>query len=341
MPYRFSVSKKAVLLGLAVAGIAAIVVMLAMQPRPDGGETAVANTTVIAEAAPVIDVISAPSAFPFVERWAAQYGARGAGEVNVDYQDEIEDLGNSDLAIVGNVTAKNSTFIPVSPQAVAVVYNIPSFPDVPSGMKFNATVLSAVLNGNISRWNNVSISGLNPDLNLPSENIIVIHESSNSSSLALLENYLDSKISWSNDSITVSDSNELASMVRKTPYSIGYVDYSYAIQTKMTFAAIANSDNMYVVPSMESISEAIETGGQVQNIPFINGSRLGNSSYPLVGLYYGVLSDDAENATADFVSWLIDESGGQQTLAEVQYPPVYDNRDLAAYAANKTRNLAN
>lgn len=328
---------KAVLFGLAVVGVAVIAIALAAVQQPNDGAI-IANETQTADASIVIDMVSTTSAFPFVERWVAQYNDHAADTVDVSYEDEIEGLEGSDLAIVGNITSKDGIYIPVSPQAVAIVYNIPSFPDIPSGMKLNATVLSAILNGNISRWNNASISGLNPDLNLPDESIIVVHESDNSSSLALLEGHLGSKISWSNNSITVSGPAELASMVRKTPYSIGYVDYSYAIQTKMTFAAVANSDE-YVVPSTESISEAIETG--VQNAtaspPFVNASRLGNGSYPLVGLYYAALADNAENATTNFVSWLVDESGGQQTLAEVQYPSIYDNKDLAAYVANKTR----
>jgi ABC-type phosphate transport system substrate-binding protein len=67
----------------------------------------------------------------------------------------------------------------------------------------------------------------------------------------------------------------------------------------------------------------------------INSSRLGNSSYPIVGLYYAALADNASsrNATLDFVKWIISENGGQQTLSEVQYPSIYrDNDPLATYA---------
>jgi hypothetical protein len=35
----------------------------------------------------------------------------------------------------------------------------------------------------------------------------------------------------------------------------------------------------------------------------------------------------------DFLKWIVTESGGQQTLLEVQYPPIYSgNEQLAAYA---------
>ena len=141
-------------------------------------------------------------------------------------------------------------------------------------------------------------------------------------------------------------------MVRKTPYSVGYVDFSYAIQTKMTFAAVANPSGEYVIPSIDSIGQAANTSMQIQNAsginqatatpPMINSSRIGNSSYPIIGLYYAALANNASNrnSTLDFVKWITSENEGQQTLSEIQYPPIYrDNDPLAAYAEairNKT-----
>ena len=69
-----------------------------------------------------------------------------------------------------------------------------------------------------------------------------------------------------------------------------------------------------------------------------------SDSYPIVGLYYASLSandnDKQEEegrrrivAMLDFVTWIITESGGQQTLLEVEYPPIYrGNEQLATYA---------
>lgn len=318
--------KRSALLALVAIVAIAIIVGLAARPRPDNPETTIANETDIAEALPVIDVVSVPSAFPFMERWVAQYNDQGAASVDVNYGKGV----GSELAIVGNATANGKTYVPVSPQAVAIVYNIPSFPDVPTGLRLNSTVLSSILNGTIARWSDASIRELNPDLNLPNEEIIAVHEIENTSSLALLEGYLGSNISWANSSESVPGPAELASMVRKTPYSIGYVDFSYATQTKMTFAAVENLGGMYVVPSTDSIDSSVKQGMQnATDFPIINSSRFGNSSYPLVGLYYAALPDNTDNATMDFVAWLINESGGQRTLSEVQYPAI----DIASVAS--------
>ena len=282
--------------------------------------------------------------------------------------------GRSDLAIVGVPDETNNTLdVPVSAQAVAIVYNIPSFPDIPSGLRLNSTMLFLILNGNITWWDDAAIKDLNPTLNLPHERIVVVHSSdddddnsninvNSSSSLVLLKQYLGlQSLSWpKNDSIVASGPAELAEMVRKIPYSVGYVDFSYAVQTRMTYAAIGDADGDYIVPSVQSIGRAVDVALQFHNSsrdrssslqqqehppPTINMSRIVSGSYPIVGLYYASLlanDDDRDKeeegrrrnaAMLDFVEWIISESGGQQTLLEVQYPPIYPgNQQLATYA---------
>ncbi len=338
-------------------------------------QTAATNNTTTMMST-TIDIVSTTSAFPFVQRWAAQYENMqfaSSGNVNVDYLADREIIvadgvrGRSDLAIVGVPDETNNTLdVPVSAQAVAIVYNIPSFPDIPSGLRLNSTMLFLILNGNITWWDDAAIKDLNPTLNLPHERIVVVHSDddddngNSSSSQVLLNQYLGlQSISWpKNDSIVASGPAELAEMVRKIPYSVGYVDFSYAIQTRMTYAAIGDADGDYIVPSTQSIGRAVDVALQFHNSstdrsssqqqehppPTINVSRIVSGSYPIVGLYYASLlanhdSDKEEEgrsrnaAMLDFVEWIISENGGQQTLLEVQYPPIYsDNEQLATYA---------
>jgi len=340
------------------------------------------NTTTTTIMPTTIDIVSTTSAFPFVQRWAAQYEnqqSASSGNVNVDYLADREIIvadgvsGRSELAIVGVPDETINTLdVPVSAQAVAIVYNIPSFPDIPSGLRLNSTILFLILNGNITWWDDAAIKDLNPTLNLPHERIVVVHSSddynnsnnnngNSSSSLVLLKQYLGlQSLNWpKNDSIVASGPAELAEMVRKIPYSVGYVDFSYAVQTRMTYAAIGDADGDYILPSVQSIGRAVDVALQFHNSstgrssslqqqeyppPTINMSRIVSGTYPIVGLYYASLlanDDDRDKeeegrrrnaAMLDFVEWIISESGGQQTLLEVQYPPIYPgNQQLATY----------
>ena len=338
----------------------------------------ISNKTAVSATMPTtMDILASTSAFPFVQRWIAQYENQQLASLinlNIEYLSDREIIAaegdnslSSDLTIVGTPNENNNTlYLPVSAQAVAIVYNIPSFPDISTGLRLNSTILSLILNGSINEWDDAAIKGLNPDLNLPHERIVVVHNNednthgSSSSSQLLLNQYLGSQNSiWPiNDSIVTSEPAELAEMVRRIPYSIGYVDFSYAVQTKMTYAAIGNAGGDYIVPSVNSIGRAIDvalqfynsntdsTPSQEQHLPTINASRIVSDAYPIVGLYYASLSvsNDYEEedeisrrvAILDLVQWIISESGGQQILLEVQYPSIYsDNEQLVAYA-NKT-----
>lgn len=387
--------------------VAMVIVILAIltphfKPRPDfqAGHDEVNNaqltntdtdnneTEVTTNMPTTVDIASTTSAFPFVQRWVAQYEDEqlaSLGKLNVDYLDDGEinadDSKRNDLAIVGipDEMDNGTMYVPVSAQAVAIVYNIPSFPDIPSGLRLNSTILSLILNGNITQWDDKSIKELNPGLNLPNARIIVVHDDedydnqskgdSNSSTQLLLSQYLGlEKINWpKNGSVTASGPAELAEIVRKTPYSIGYIDFSYAVQTRMTYAAIGDAQGDYNAPSIQSIGKAVDLALQFHNSsedqmflqqglqqpvplyppPTINASRIVNESYPMVGLYYAAMSLEniegyTENeegkrtteAVLDFVKWVTSEDGGQQALPEVQYPSIYSgNNQLGAYTS--------
>jgi ABC-type phosphate transport system substrate-binding protein len=376
-------------------------------PRPYTVKTSITNTTngpatvvavqhsnvtqAVALQKNTINVVSTTSAFPFVQRWVAQYNndEQALANVRISYlseDDAYKIVQDNDMAILGSQHSADSSnnnniknliyYIPVSPQAVAIVYNIPSFPDIPSGLKLNSSLLLRIFNGNITEWDDKDIKDLNENLNLPHQRIVVIHGGQNSISLDLLKEYLyPGNLTWPNgkngNSIIVRAPDELASMIRKTPYSIGYVDFSYAVQTKMTFASVANSNNgEYILPSTDSVHQALNSTLQVENISrtsqgksqttqfvMINSTKLGNESYPIVGLYYAAIVVDAgnnkqynftdnRNATLDFARWLTNSNKGQQILSEIQYPPIYNNNSgaLTVYAQaifTKIMNISN
>jgi len=335
----------AIIAAVVVIGIAVALLQLRPIPPPEP-DTTIANTT---EPEAPVNIASARSAFPFVQRWVSQYNNNDdengvSSNIEIGYYLDEPNIPN-DIAIVGDIrhAANGSRAIPVSAQAVAIVYNIPSFPDVPSGMRLNSSLIDLIFNGTIAQWDDPAIKDLNQNLNLPAERIVVVHENGNSSSLTLIKNYLSTEIKWPARSVSVLGPDELATTVRKTPYSIGYVDFSYATQTRMTFASLGSPNGEYVIPSPDSIGLAVNSSILVQNFttaaqtanltpPQMNGSMLGNGSYPLTGLYYASLRNKPSNESMAFVRWMVD--GGQQTLSEVGYPSIYqDNERLATYAA--------
>jgi ABC-type phosphate transport system substrate-binding protein len=298
-----------------------------------------------------INLLAPPSSFPFVEKWVSQYNNNKdrPGTVHVDYTDEVDYLGSNiysntsdflgrhlaDMAITGRAPVDSGNFTfgpmmlsPVSPQAIAVVYNIPGFPDVPSGLKLDRATLGRVLDGNITRWSDPAIKGLNPGVNLPDAAIVVVHEGRPHSATGLLEQYLiQNATRWPEKSIAAESADSLSTVVRQTPYSVGYVEFTYAVQTRMTFAALQNADGKYVEPSMSSIGAAIYNGTMStttsDGLPVMSSAQLGNGSYPIVGLYYYSALEN-KPAVLDFAKW-ISSGEGQQVLKDLHYPSIYES----------------
>lgn len=353
-------------------------------PRNETG-----NSTGLGTGKIMINVFSSPSALTIVDRWVAEYNAEeNLGTVVVDYSENADRIAESyssvgaflsdqsaDLLITGSVSAiplhNDTIFMPISPQAVAIVYNVPGFPDVASGLKLDPQTLAEVLGGNITYWDDSRIVRLNPELTLPHEIIIVVHEAREGSASEMSYRYLSASnysLSWQNSSLTATYPEDLSSLVRRTPNSIGYVEYSYAIQTRMTFAALQNSDGEFITPSGSSIGHAIQNGTVIDSdlhtwnfsnfdndrppltAPTTLIGKLGNGSYPLVGFYYAAFANVAtpanvntttssilgeytssSSATKDFVGWIVSDKG-QEMLEISQYESVYTlNEQLRTY----------
>lgn len=170
-------AKRRVLSGLLVIGIVAvalIIIGIAIQGvlskknrsllnnpvTANQQTTTIANDTSQVTSTPenekaTISVVSTMSAFPFVQRWSAQYNndENAAASLLVRYVDEDDAAKTASegiVPIVGQFTSSNFTYIPLSAQAVAIVYNVPGLPDILSGLKLNATTLSKILNGTIT-----------------------------------------------------------------------------------------------------------------------------------------------------------------------------------------------
>ena len=326
-----------------------------------------------------IELVSLPSATTVVQGWVAQYNAQqNKGIVSASFSRDAESPKNmselfssssADLAVVGNVpdskTSGSHVFlVPVSPHAVAVVYNIPGFPDVSSGLKLNATTLASVFRGNITYWDDAAIKAPNPDLNLPHERIVLVHLGKDDSSADLLDRYLSpgangSSINWAKSSTVVQSVGDLSTTVEQTPFSIGQIDYAYAVQTKMTYGALQNSRGNFVLPTLDSISSAVRNGTRIgnatvlsnvnsgndsllaANIPRVDIPQIGgNSSYPVVGFYDAAfanrtgMSNATSDAVKDFAKWMAGIQG-QRVIGDAQYPAIYDTELMKTYLKQK------
>jgi len=224
--------------------------------------------------------------------------------------------------------------IPMTAGAVAVVYN-----GLPKGLRLTGPVLADIFLGNITRWSDARIAGLNPGMRLPNRPISVARRSDGSGTTWIYTNYLKAvspawrsqvgagkSVAWpvgqgarGNDGV--------AALVKQQSGGIGYVELAYALQQGMPYAALRNRSGAYVLPSVGGVTSAAAASARaIQRdirTPIVNAP--GAASYPISGfsfiLVYKNQADKAKGrAVTQFLNWGLNQ--GQTYARALSYAPL-------------------
>lgn len=209
---------------------------------------------------------------------------------------------------------KDLQMYPILAGAVVIIYNIEPSKNYPSGSNVPTLVLDRqtlvdIYDGTINQWNDPRIIALNPPLTdyLPDAAITVVHRSDASGTTELLTKSLTSfSPDWTAGSATAVDwpvdragngfgakgSQGVAEAVINTGNSIGYVELSYAVSNRLTYADMINKAGRRVTANAESLALAINDFGNAAfddklTATIVDGS--GNGSWPISGYTYLIL----------------------------------------------------
>ncbi|HTB33266.1 MAG TPA: phosphate ABC transporter substrate-binding protein PstS [bacterium] len=290
--------------------------------------------------------------YPLASKWFYSYQQDKGIEINYQsigsgagiqqLQSQTVDFGASDAPMTPdqmNAVSGGVVHIPATMGAVAVVYNVDG---VDSGLKLDGPTLASIFMGTISNWNDKAIADLNPGVTLPDAKITVVHRADGSGTTYIFTDYL-TKVStdWAGTvghstavkwpaGVGAKGNEAVAGVVRQIKGAIGYVEFAYAIQTKMAYAKMKNKAGAFIDPSMDSVTKAAE--GALRRMPadfrvsFTNAS--GDESYPICGFTWFLvpakISDHAKGqAIVDFMNWAMDE--GQKAAPSLNYAPLPDS----------------
>ena len=138
----------------------------------------------------------------------------------------------------------------------------------PGELVLDGPTLADIFMGKITKWDDPAIAKLNPDVKLPSAAIAVVHRSDGSGTTFNFTYYLaDVSADWKSNvgvntavewpvGIGAKGNEGVANNVQNTKGSIGYVEYAYAMQNKMTYADMVNKDGKTVQPTAEAFAAA-------------------------------------------------------------------------------------
>jgi len=209
----------------------------------------------------------------------------------------------------------------------------------PGELKLSPKVLADIYLGTIKKWNDPKIAKLNPGLKLPSSAITVVHRADGSGTTWIFTNYLTKvsrnwaskvgnakAVSWPTG-IGGKGNEGVASYVQRINGSIGYVEFAYAIQNKMTHVSLQNKAGKYVQPTFESFMSAAGNADW-SNAPgfyMVLTDQPGEKSWPITGAsFILVYKNQANAATAknvlSFFDWCY--KNGQKSAKDLLYIPM-------------------
>jgi phosphate transport system substrate-binding protein len=296
------------------------------------------------------DLTGAGATFPYpiYAKWAEAYKAQSGNGLN--YQSigsgggikQIEaktvDFGASDMPLKPEDLDKNGLMqFPAVMGGDVPVYNIKGIK--PGELKFTGELLANIYLGKITKWNDPAIVALNKGVALPDENITVVHRSDGSGTTFIWVNYL-SKVSpeWKTKvgegtSVawpvgTGGKGNEgVSSYVQRLNGAIGYVEYAYAKQNKMSYGEVKNKDGQFVKPD-EDTFKAAAAGAEWDKAPgmyLLLTEQPGKASWPITGATFILMhkvQDKPETGTEvlKFFDWAY--KNGSKMAADLDYVPM-------------------
>jgi len=210
--------------------------------------------------------------YPLFSKIFAEYGK--SHDVKVNYQsigsgggilqltNKTVDFGGSDAPLNAEQAKKIGVpvlHIPMASGAVVITYNVPG---VAGGLKLSGKDLADIYLGKITKWNSKEVADANPGIKLPDMPIVVVHRSDGSGTSFIFTDYLTkvnedwakkvgkaSAVNWP-AGLGGKGNEGVAGLVKQTPGAIGYNELAYAIQNKMTYAAVQNKSGKYIVPTL-------------------------------------------------------------------------------------------
>lgn len=298
------------------------------------------------------DITGAGSSFvyPLIAKWAEQYKASG----NVNYQSigssggisqikaKTVDFGASDKPLnPAELKAAGLVQFPVVIGGVVPVINLPGVAN--NQLKLTGTVLADIFMGKISKWNDPAIASLNPGVKLPSANITVVHRADGSGTTFIFTNYLakvnpewkaklgagDASVAWP-VGMGGKGNEGVSAFVQKVKGSIGYVEYSYALQTKMNTAQLKNKAGAFVVPNATTFQAAAAgaTWTKEDNFYEILTEQAAPTAWPITGAVFVLMQQKQSKpvqgkAVTSFFEWGFTK--GDAVANQLNYVPLPDS----------------
>ena len=288
---------------------------------------------------------------PVYAQWAAdyrretgtdlQYEPVGSGEGVRRIERRSVDFGASDAPLPPAELRRIGLLqFPAVIGGVVPVVNIAGIR--PGALQLSGQVLGDIYLGKIRKWNEPAIAELNPGLELPDAYITVVHRADASGTSFLWSEFLSrSNPQWKAKigaaqlpawplGVDGTGNEGVASLVQRTRVSIGYVEFAYAMQHHLTYAAVRNRDGVFVQPGKASFSAAADAARwqDASDLDQLLIDQPGAASWPITGASFILVRtkqerNDRTRQVMQFFDWAFKH--GKAVALALDYVPVPDS----------------
>jgi phosphate transport system substrate-binding protein len=320
-------------------------------------------TLATAEGQVLLNAAGATFPYPIYSKWFDLYHTSHSN-VQINYQsigsgggirqllDKTVDFGASD-GPMNDDQLKQATVpilhFPTVLGAAIPTYNVPG---VQGDLNFTPEALSGIFLGKITKWNDPAIASANPGVKMPGDDIVVVHRADGSGTSYIWTDYL-SKVSpeWQSKvgkgtsvnwpvGLGGKGNEGVSAQIQQTPGSLGYVELIYAIQNKLPYGKVKNTEGVFVKADLASVSAAASAASKTMPDDFrvsITNAE-GKGAYPISSFTWLLIPSKFTDATKrdvvkDFLKWMMtDGQGYVEALSYAKLPKEVVAKEMKAIA---------
>lgn len=291
-----------------------------------------------------VSITGAGSTFsnPIYQKWGEavkksasitlNYQSIGSGAGITQIKNRTVDFGATDAPMKVEDLVKNSLFqFPTVIGAVVPVVNIPGIQS--NQLRLTGEIIADIYTGKITKWNDSRITNINPSLSLPSIAVAPVYRADGSGTTFVWTSYLSTQsqdwkttvgtatsVKW--PAGTGSRGNEgVAASVAALKGSIGYVEYAFVKQGKLTTAALKSKSGEFVLPELKQFLKAAESSNWSADgfIADLVDSPVG---WPITSPTYVLIptNGDRVRAVVKFFDWCY--TNGDSLAVDIDYVPL-------------------
>jgi len=299
------------------------------------------------------DVTGAGSSFvyPVLSKWSQDYSKDSSNRINyqsigsgggiAQIKAATVDFGASDAPLSADDLKAGG--LGQFPSVIGGIVPVMNIDGVAAGqLKLDGETLAKIFLGEITEWTDPAIVALNPGVKLPSGKITVVHRSDGSGTSYNFTNYLakvsdgwKSKIGFGTTvpwpvGVGGKGNEGVSAYVKQIKNSIGYVEYAYALQNKMTHAQLKNAAGKFIQPNAKAFAAAADTAdwANAKDFNLIMTNAPGDGAWPITATTWIIMYKQPKNAEQsqaafNFFKWSLEN--GQQQASALDYVALPDS----------------